>query len=288
MEKIDYIKCGSCLNVLKEVHPLFKVSATLNPYVGCPYGCIYCPYKNENRIGLKTDYLHLLEKKLSSEIEKKPIGLGSITEPYNELEKEYNLSRNTLEIIMKNKFPVNIFTKSNIALRDINMFKDYSNEGLLAVSVSIPTADSKLSKTLEPNVTILELRLNLLQELKKNNIFAGIVLAPIIQFVNDSKKELEEVFDCVKSSAGYILPGVLNLDTPSLKDRMSRFMAEKYPKDKDAFLELYRTNGIFDNSYTEEINDILENLSEKYKVPLFLPLEKGSSEPADINQEMLK
>ncbi|MCB4792710.1 MAG: hypothetical protein LHV68_12615 [Elusimicrobia bacterium] len=288
MEKIDFIKCGSCLNVLKDIHSVFKVSATLNPYINCMYSCVYCPFAKTNRVGVKTDYLHFLEKNLSEGTQKYPIGFGSMTEPYSDLEKKYNLTHHSLEIIIKHKYPVHIFTKSNTILRDIELLRSYSGEGLLAVTVSISTSDNKLSQLLEPDINILELRLNLLQELKKQGILAGITLAPIIPFINDSASALEEVFDFVKSDARYILPGVFNIDSNVHKEKITEFISNKYPKHKDEFLELYNGKIIPDSLYSSRINEVLDKLSKEYNIPLNMPLENEVPCHTDIAQELLK
>lgn len=277
------------MNVFGLKHPLFKVSASLNPYVGCIHGCLYCPFSGGEKIGVKTDYIHLLEKKLGEEKEKMHLALGSITEPYMEIEKELNLTHHTIEIVMKNEFPIQIFTKSDLILRDMDLLKEYSAKGLLAVSVSFTTFDSKLSQMLEPDVTPVDLRVKLLQELKNQDIFCGMVLSPIIPYVNDSKKSIEEIFDrAKKNGAEYVVPQVMAITNDNVRKKINDFVSKKYKKIEQEFNEAYKENTLPDAEYAKKINGILFELSEKYEMPLYLPTEEEEILNIDIRQEMLK
>src|SRR3989339_2271505 len=141
MENIGFLKYRESVNYLSVPHPLFKVDASLSPYAGCSMGCVYCPFGFEKKTCVKTDFLFNLGRKLSASIEPIHLGLGTACEPYCGHEKEFNISGNCVELIVERGFPLQVFTKSPLVLRDVNIMKEHSGKGLLAVSVSLMTLD---------------------------------------------------------------------------------------------------------------------------------------------------
>jgi DNA repair photolyase len=115
-----------------------KVTAyTINPYIGCEHGCTYCYARFMKRFtGHKEAWGEFVDAKinapilLESEIKKKKVGkvwISGMCDPYQPLEKKYELTRKCLEILLKHQWPVTIQTKSNLVLRDIELFKKFKD-----------------------------------------------------------------------------------------------------------------------------------------------------------------
>jgi len=68
MENVSFLKFNESINFLSTPHPLYKVDASLSPYAGCQSGCVYCPFGFEKKIGIKTDFLYNLDRKLSGAV----------------------------------------------------------------------------------------------------------------------------------------------------------------------------------------------------------------------------
>ena len=289
MESVNYVKYNESVNFLESPHPLFKVGASLSPYAGCSMGCVYCPFGFEKKIGVKTDFLYNLDRKLSGSVCEVHLGLGAACEPYCEREKEFNITRNSVELIAKYGFPLQIFTKSPLILRDIDIFKPYSERGLLAVSISVMSLDDAVNDIFEPAAAPCEERAVLIRELNANEVFAGAVLSPIIPYITDSEGQLDETFDRLKrSGAQYILPSVLSAGSPAAFNNLKEKVLERYPNIYHRIDKLYENSRFPAPTYTARINDLLESLSLKYGIPLSIPTEKDETLPQGIRQELLK
>jgi len=289
MENVSYVKFSESINFLPDPHPLFKVGASISPYAGCSMGCVYCPFGHEARVGVKTDFLYHLDRKLSGAVGQLHLGLGPSCEPYGPHEKEFNITRNSVEMITSHDFPLQIFTKSPVVLRDMDIFREHSRKGLLAVSVSVMSRNKKLSEIFEPAVSPGGERISVIKELSDNDIFSGAVLAPIIPYISDSREQLEEVFESVKRAGGqYVLPSVFCADSPAAFGSLKEAVLRHFPNIFHRIDKIYENSKLPAVTYTERINDLLEGLSLKYELPLYLPTEKDDSLPSGIRQELLR
>jgi DNA repair photolyase len=289
MENTGFLRFRESVNYLSIPHPLFKVDASLSPYAGCGSGCVYCPFGFERKSGIKTDFLFNLDRKLSSSAEKLHLGLGLSCEPYCANEQEFNITRNSIELVIKYGFPLQVFTRSLLVLRDTDIMKQHSENGLLAVSVSIMSADRALTDIFEPGSIPPDERISLIKELNRNGIFSGAVLAPIIPYISDSPEQLEDVFKRVKSAGGqYILPSVLCSGSTASFENFKNVVLGHFPNIFHRIDNLYEHAKFPAITYSSRISDLLENLSRKYGLPLCLPTEKETCAPSGIRQELLR
>lgn len=289
MENIGYVKFSESINFLSNPHPLYKVDASLSPYAGCSLGCVYCPFGFERKSAVKTDFLFHLNRKLSGAVAPIHLGLGSSCEPYNEYEKEFNVTRNSVELIEKYGFPLQIFTKSPLVLRDIDLFKMYSEKGLLAVSVSVMSLDDEVTGVFEPAAAPSRERISVIKELAKNDVFSGAVLAPIIPYITDSEEQLDGIFEGVKRAGGqYILPSVLCAGSPAAFTNLKDTVLSRFPNIFHRIEKTYESSKLPGETYTRRIGDLLEGLSLKYDIPLYMPIEKDECLPSGIRQELLR
>jgi DNA repair photolyase len=289
MENTGFLRFRESISYLSIPHPLFKVEASLSPYAGCSAGCVYCPFGFERKSGIKTDFIYNLERKLSSCVEPVHLGLGLSCEPYCANEKEFNVTRNSIELIVKHGFPLQVFTRAPLILRDIDIMKQHSENGLLAVSISVMSSDRGLTDIFEPGSIPPEERISLIKELNRGGIFSGAVLAPIIPYINDAPEQLESLFEKVKRAGGqYMLPSVLCSGSPASFDNFKNVLLEHFPNIFHRIDNLYEHAKFPAITYTARINDLLESLSRKYDLPLCLPTEKESCASAGIRQELLR
>jgi DNA repair photolyase len=289
MDKVHYLQNSDGISMLFAPHPLFRADASLTPYAGCPSRCLLCPYGSAGSIGIKTDFLHQLEQRLKGEMRQMQIALGAACEPYCRQEETFNTTRNSLELLIAHELPVQILTKSELVLRDIGLCREHSRKGLLAVSVSLFTADDRLSSLFEPDAALPGDRLAIVRELKKNGVFAGIVLAPILPYVSDGADQLDEVFrKAKKAGAEYVIPSVASIETPQVRQRLIAVYADKFPKILHRMGSLYERECLPSVTYTRRIGDILADLGAKYGIPLYLPTENDAAEFAGVRHRLLK
>ncbi len=159
----------------------------INPYVGCQHACSYCYARFMKRFtGHKERWGEFIDVKINAvdllrvEITKKKRGqvwVSGVCDPYQPLEAKYKMTRQCLEILAQNKWPVIIQTRSPLVLRDIDIFREMQD---LEVGLSITTADDAIRKLFEPNAPRISERINALETLHKAGLKTYAMIAPML------------------------------------------------------------------------------------------------------------
>lgn len=163
------------------------ISYCINPYIGCQHSCRYCYARFMKKFtGHKENWGEFLDIKINApmllqkQIIKIPIGkisLSTVTDPYQPIEKKYNLTRQCLEILKLYNFPISILTKSTLVIRDIDLFNSFND---LEVGLTITTDNEYISKLFEPFASSISNRINALKELKNKKIKTYAFISPIL------------------------------------------------------------------------------------------------------------
>jgi DNA repair photolyase len=271
---------------LDRPHPVFLYRLCVNPYTNCVYGCQYCysvkdeeiPGSYSPQIGVKTNIAYALKKYLANMNMTVPSAIGTLTDPYQPAEKDLLITRRCLELITEKHSPLQIFTKSDLVLRDADLLGDYSRKGFCTVLVTLFTMDRTISGKLEPHAPGIEQRLSLISQLRRKNIICGVLLMPIMPYVNDGPGQLEEVFAAARRhGAEYVIPGGAILRPDNSKERIMKLLDADFNKISHRYEALYDKDTMLPFTYSSRIMEQLRVLSEKYKLPLNLPVENASS-----------
>ncbi|MCP5464756.1 MAG: PA0069 family radical SAM protein [Deltaproteobacteria bacterium] len=276
--------------------PDIPFEASLNPYRGCEHGCVYCYARPsheylgfssgldfESRILVKKDAPALLRKALAAKSWKpKLVAMGANTDPYQPIEKQLQITRQSLEVFLEFQNPVGIVTKNNLVLRDTDLLKKLASKNLVSVFVSVTSLDSKFSRQLEPRASQPRQRLDTIEALKDAGVPVGVMIAPVIPALNEYEIPaiLEQVANVGAGSASYIL-----LRLPyAIKDLFSDWLQEHYPDRKQKVLnrlldlrggKLYnadfkqRMRG--QGEYAEQIAKMFKVMSRKFNLDKSLP-----------------
>jgi DNA repair photolyase len=159
----------------------------INPYVGCGHGCRYCYASFMKRftghmepwgefIDVKVNAPSLLKKQLKR-AKQGVVALSTVTDPYQPIEKKYQLTRKCLEALVEAQFPVNLLTRSPLCLRDIDLFKQFKN---IEVGLSITTHDEGVRKIFEPYSPSIHARVKTLRVLHQEKIQSFAFIGPIL------------------------------------------------------------------------------------------------------------
>ncbi|MBN2017975.1 MAG: radical SAM protein [Candidatus Cloacimonetes bacterium] len=210
---IKDIQVKTILNHVRQPDTWFGLRYNLNLYRGCQHQCIYCDsrsdcYRIENfaDILVKTNAIDILKDELPRKRIKGTIGFGSMNDPYMPIEKERELTRQALYVIHRNRFPIHVLTKSTLVTRDIDILGKIAKQ-YAAVSFTITTADDNLCRKLEPGAPVASERFAAMKELHKNGIYTGVLLMPVLPFIEDTKDNVRAIVGKAKESgASYILP----------------------------------------------------------------------------------
>jgi DNA repair photolyase len=241
----------------------------INPYTGCQHGCVYCYadfIKRFQKIKgawgsfayAKVNCPELLPRELEKN---KPgnIWLSSVCDCYMPVEAKFKLTRKILETIskskFKDKFTIEILTKSALVKRDFDLLKNLNVE----LGMSINSLDDKFTKKLEPLASPPRERVAALEQAKKQDIKIFGFISPVMIFT-----DLEDIFKEFKRiGCAYVWIEIINR-RQSTKNKMLPFVKKNFPKRFDEFKEM------FDN-YEDFCAKILKQaraLEKKYKLKI--------------------
>jgi DNA repair photolyase len=232
--------------------PDISFDRSINPYRGCEHGCVYCFARPthaylgmspgldfESKLFMKPNAPELLERELSAPgYEPKTIAIGTNTDPYQPIERQYKIMRRILEVLEQAGHPVGIVTKSALVLRDLDILARMAKRDLVKVALSVTTLDPKLARVMEPRAATPSRRLDTLQQLTKAGVPTSVLVAPVIPAINDA--EIERILEAVVANgvrhAGYVL---LRLPL-EIRDLFSEWLKEHFPDRHDHVFKLVR------------------------------------------------
>ena len=162
---------------------------TFNPYTGCDHGCIYC-YASSYipqfaKCRPKSDLLQRLRREVSK-LKGETVSVANSSDPYPRLEAKTGLTRRCLEIFAESNCRIQIITKSNIVIRDVDLLSKAPSK----VALTITTDDDEVARLLEPQAPTPDERLSAAKELAGKGIPVSVRIDPIIPFVNDKPEKL--------------------------------------------------------------------------------------------------
>lgn len=167
-----------------------------------------------------------------------PINLGSNTDPYQPIEREHQLTRRLLEVLLRYRHPVTIVTKGSLILRDLDLISELASQRLVRVMISLTTLDDELKRTLEPRAAAPKARLRAIRVLREAGVPVGVLCSPMIPMINDSELEhlLEAAQEAGAQSAAYMMLR-LPLEVAPL---FEQWLQDHYPQRAAHVLSLIR------------------------------------------------
>jgi DNA repair photolyase len=232
--------------------PDISFDRSINPYRGCEHGCVYCFARPthaylglspgldfESKLFMKPQAPELLERELAAPgYVPKVIAIGTNTDPYQPIERRYQIMRRILEVLERAGHPVGIVTKSALVLRDLDILTRMAKRDLVKVAISVTTLDPKLARVMEPRASTPPRRLEALRQLVKAGVPASTLVAPVIPAINDA--EIERILDAVAETgvrnAGYVL---LRLPL-EIRDLFREWLNENFPDRAEYVFKLVR------------------------------------------------
>jgi DNA repair photolyase len=289
---IKEIQVKSVLNKHEMRDNWFLENYTLNPYSGCSFNCIYCYIQgskyggdDSNSLSIKINASSVLVKQLKKRAfvrEYGIIALGSSTEPYSDIEGKLCLTREFLQIIYRFKFPVHVITKSNLILRDLDiLMKINANANLpvdlktklkngVIVSFSFSTMDERLASIFEPGAPSPMDRLETMQKFKEEGFLVGVNLMPVLPFLSDSGKDLDNMIKKAKIyGANFVLVGGLTLFGDRSTDCRVRYfeVLDKYfPEISDKTKKLFGNSSYPPKNYQMALSKLSKGICKKYGI----------------------
>jgi len=242
--------------ITRNASPDISFDRSINPYRGCEHGCIYCFARPthaylglspgldfESKLFMKPDAPELLERELSARnYTPRTIAIGTNTDPYQPIERRFEIMRRSLEVLERAGHPVGIVTKSNLVVRDIDILARMAKRNLVRVGISVTTMDAKLSRVMEPRAPTPARRLEALRQLTEAGVPTSVMVAPVVPAINDA--EIERILDaaaaCGVRGAGYVL---LRLPL-EVRDLFREWLQANFPdRERHVFALIRQTRG---------------------------------------------
>jgi len=226
--------------------------ASINPYRGCEHGCVYCYARPsheylgfsagldfETKIMVKEDAPELLRKELSSsKWQPQLVALSGNTDCYQPVERQKQLTRRCLEVLLEFRNPVVIVTKNHLVTRDIDILAQLAKLDCIGVTISLSTLDHSLAATMEPRASRPARRLEAIQKLAAAGVPVGYLQAPMIPGLTDAEAP---AIGIAAARAGATFSGYVALRLPfAVKDLFEQWLSQHHPDKKDKILHRLR------------------------------------------------
>ncbi|WP_298427219.1 radical SAM protein [uncultured Kordia sp.] len=289
---IKEIKVKSVLNKTKKRDTWFLDDYTFNPYQSCSYNCLYCYIRGSKygtnlatSLSVKTNAIELLEKQLKKHAEKGEYGfivLSSVTDPYINIEKEYQLTRKALEVILKYRFPVHIITKSTLVERDFDLLKEIHQQAILPedlqpklsggtlLTFSFSTIDDQIGNIFETGAPKPSLRIETLQKAIQSGFHAGVSMMPLLPFITDTTEHLEKLFSTFKKcKVNYLMPATLTVfgnGKADSKTLMLNAIKKHFPELEARYLRYFSNNHQLPKFYRNAFHLKMKELTKTYNL----------------------
>lgn len=271
---MEFIKIKTVLNKVSYGDMWFGIDYNMNLYRGCHHGCIYCDSRSQcyhiddfDRVRSKADVLEILEKEMLKKRKKGVIGIGAMSDTYNAFEKTYHITRQSLKLISKYHFGVSIETKSDLIVRDIDIFKQINKTNPVIIKMTITTPHDSLSKIIEPHVCVSSQRLKAIKQLSDNGLFVGVLMMPILPFITDQEDDIKQLVKLAYEAGAKFIYTYMGV---TLRDRQRDYFYRQLEKNFKGLKSKYiKTYGM---KYECKVDDyqrlyrVFQNECDKYGI----------------------
>jgi DNA repair photolyase len=198
---------------------------SVNPYRGCEHGCIYCFARPshaylgwspgldfETKLIARPDAPEGLARELGRKgYMPATLAIGTNTDPYQPIEKDYRVMRRLLEVLRDHRHPVSVVTKGSLVERDADILGEMGRMGLARVGISVTTLDPSLSRRMEPRVPLPSRRLATIRRMTDAGCPVRVMVSPVVPALTDH--ELESIL-AEATAAGAVAASWIMLRLP--------------------------------------------------------------------------
>ena len=243
-----YLNAPSRSVIARNESPDLGFEASLNPYRGCEHGCVYCYARPSHEYlgfsaGLDFETQILVKRGAPEQLRRaltapgwtpRILALSGVTDPYQPAERDCELTRRCLEVLLEFRHPVQIITKSHLVTRDVDLLAGLARHHCAAVALSVTTLDADLAQRMEPRAAAPPLRLRALAKLTRAGIPAGVLVAPVLPGLTEH--EIPRILMAARR-AGASFAGYALLRLPyAVKELFADWLERHVPERRDKVL----------------------------------------------------
>ncbi len=290
---MEYIKAKKIIHTNKPSPYWFNFKYNMNIYHGCNHNCIYCDSRSDcynisnfHTVRAKENALDMINIELKRKRISGIISTGAMSDPYNPLEKSLLLTRESLKLVDYYKFGIAIYTKSDLIVRDIDILKKINNHSTVFCAITITTFSDELSKILEPSAPATSKRFKALQELAREGIYCGILLQPILPFINDTVENIENIVKTAhKCGINFIYPSFGVTLRDSQREYFYQQLDNHFPNIKYKYIDKYKNEYYCKSANSNILFNKFKELCNQYKISYNIKdIEKGYKKENNIEQ----
>lgn len=256
-----------------------------SPYKACQHACKYCDGRSEKYyvegdfekdIVIRQNMPQILEASLSKFREKGIIGISSgVSDPYQPVESKEKMMMKCAQIISKYKYPAMLFTKSNMVMRDIDLWQEVHEKAGFTLMMSIVYPDDTLRKIFEPYASSVEERLKTLKAFKDRGMSVGVLAMPLLPYLTDSKESMEKMVQNYSDiGVDVVMPGGMTLRPGVNKETYFQVIQEHFPELLGKYQWLYnedRLSGSPKKQYSQPMYERFASIIDKAHFPTEMP-----------------
>lgn len=270
---------------------------SLNPYVGCEFGCSYCYARYTHRYVVErahdagkltdaefADYRgahgwEAFEKRifvkeqvvaaLEADLKRVPLGqcivIGTATDPYQPAERRFRITRAVLQRLTRCEgLSFGIITKSPLISRDCDLLLRLQERNEVQIHMSLITHDAKLARKLEARSPVPAARLRALHKLVDAGVNAGLIVAPVLPGITDDVAHLDALFAAAREAgARFIHAGPLRLYA-AVRDRFLPVLGEHFPELVSRYQRAYARQAGAPREYARALARRIEKLRRNH------------------------
>jgi DNA repair photolyase len=265
---------------------------SLNPYVGCEFGCTYCYAREthkwrveraegaravdgppwlafERRILVKTTAAAVLRRTLCpAKLQGGSLVIGTATDPYQPAERRFRLTRSILEALLGWRgLTVGIITKSPLVVRDLDLLCRLAERHDLTVNLSLASMDASLLRRLEARTPTPRARLRALARLTGAGIHAGLLVAPILPGLTDSRASLAALMAAAREAGARFVVGFPLRLGPAARATLLPHLAREFPELARRYARHYDGRDNPSRAYADALARRLRSLQREYGFP---------------------
>ena len=281
---------------------------SLNPYIGCEFGCTYCYARYahrytverahdagkltddefvefrgphgweafERRVFVKETLLGALERDLRRYFRSAdpahpaaPIVIGTATDPYQPAERRFRLTRGVLERLARcDGLNVGIITKSPLIARDTDVLRRLQECSDLEVHISLTTVDVALIRQVEARSPMPAVRLRALKRLADAGVRVGLIVAPVLPGITDDIPHLEALFQAAREAGARFVHAGPLRLYPAVRDRFLPMLEERFPDLVARYRRAYEGRSGVPGDYARALAARITRLQARFGFPV--------------------
>ena len=287
VNRVNMIQAKHLLTTVRgSMDDFFYSDWNMNLYRGCSHGCIYCDSRSAcyqinhfDTVRYKENALTILDGELRAKRSTGIISMGSMSDPYNPLEKDLCLTKGALELINRYRFGAAITTKSALCARDADLLASMRRYAPVCARLTVTCADDDLSRRIEPHVSVSSERFAAMRALADHDIFTGTWLNPVLPYITDNEENLRRIVHMTADAGGRFVVCFFGMTLRTgNREYYFRALERDFPGTRQKYLTTYGNSYMLTVPAQDRLYDVF--VEECIKRGLHWRF-------SDINQEMM-